>query len=102
MQKRPSQTDDAAILRLKAHGASFGQIAQQLDRSIGSVTGRYYRLKGIRHPAQLKRDADLKRRRVANRVRRKRNKTIAAFKAAIAINSGGDFVSIIADARRHG
>jgi hypothetical protein len=102
MQKSLNQQDDAAILRMKAAGLSFSHIALALEKSIGSVTGRYYRLKGVLHPAQIKRDADLKRQRAINRASRKRIKTLAALEAAIAVNRGDDFISTIAAARRSG
>jgi hypothetical protein len=102
MQKRLNQLDDVAILRMKGAGLSFSHIALELEKSIGSVTGRYYRLKGVVHPAQIKRDADLKRHRAINRASRKRIKTLAALEAAIAINRGDDFISSIAAARRSG
>ena len=102
MQKSPDFSHDAAILSMKAAGASFRHISAQLEKSVGSVTGRYYRLKGVRHPAQLKKDADLKMRRARNRASRKHGRTMAALKAAVAINSGADFVPTIAAARRSG
>src|SRR5260370_18641484 len=72
MPVRNGTLADETILRLKSEGLSFRDISKQLGKSLGSVTGRYYRLKGVRHPSQLERDAQLKRDRELRRAARKK------------------------------
>src|ERR1700724_2152380 len=80
IQKRTEA--DEKILALKSDGLSFREISKHLGKSLGSVTGRYYRLKGVRHPSQLERDAQLKRDRGLRRAARKKQKSLAAIQAA--------------------
>jgi hypothetical protein len=93
---------DETILRLKSEGLSFRDISKQLGKSLGSVTGRYYRLKGVRHPSQLERDAQQKRNRGLRRAARKKRKSLAAIQAAIELRNGVAFSIAVGRARAAG
>ena len=96
------RTVDAAILKLKTEGLSFRAIAKHLGKSLGSVTGRYYRLKGVRHPSQIMRDAEIRKNRKLRRKARNRERSMAAIQAAIELRSGVKFSSAIGRARAAG
>ena len=85
---RSKGTFDDLILLLKAEGLSFRDVSKRLGVSLGSVTGRYYRLKGIRHPSQLARDAEIKRTRKLRRLAVNKEKSSAAIQAAIDLRNG--------------
>ena len=93
---------DAVILKLKSEGFSFREISKQLGKSLGSVTGRYYRLKGVRHPSQILRDEELKKNRKLRRTTRGKEKSMAAIQAAIELRSGVKFSAAIERARAMG
>jgi hypothetical protein len=102
MPVRNRTVADETILRLKSEGLSFRDISKQLGKSLGSVTGRYYRLKGVRHPSQLERDAQLKRDRELRRAARKKQKSLAAIQAAIEFRNGIAFSVAVGRARAAG
>jgi hypothetical protein len=81
IQKRTEA--DEKILALKSDGLSFREISKHLGKSLGSVTGRYYRLKGVRHPSQIARDAKIKKKRELRRAARRKERSLAAIQAAI-------------------
>jgi hypothetical protein len=93
---------DAAILKMKSGGQSFSEIARRLEKSLGSITGRYYRLVGVRHPSQIARDLALKEQRKVARIVRKHAKTMAAVQASIAIKNGIEFFAAVRTARAAG
>jgi hypothetical protein len=88
MPVRNRTVADETILRLKSEGLSFRDISKHLGRSLGSVTGRYYRLKGVRHRSQIARDAELKRNRYLRRAARRKERSLAAIQAAIDLRKG--------------
>jgi transposase len=88
MPVRNRTVADETILRLKSEGLSFRDISIHLGRSLGSVTGRYYRLKGVRHPSQIARDAQLKKARELRRTARNKAKSTAAIRAAVELRNG--------------
>src|ERR1700738_215984 len=90
------------ILTLKSDGLSFREISKHLGKSLGSVTSRYFRLKGVRHPSQIARDSELKRTRKLRRVAREKAKSSAAIQAAIDLRSGSEFSVVIERARAAG
>jgi transposase len=96
------RTADAVILKLKTEGRSFRVIAKHLGKSLGSVTGRYYRLKGVRHPSQIMRDAEIRKNRKLRRTARNRERSMAAIQAAIELRSGVKFSAAIGRARAAG
>jgi hypothetical protein len=102
MPVRNRTVADETILRLKSEGLSFRDISKQLGKSLGSVTGRYYRLKGVRHLSQLERDAQLKRDRGLRRAARKKQKSLAAIQAAIELRNGVAFSVAVGRARAAG
>ncbi|WP_079537740.1 hypothetical protein [Bradyrhizobium lablabi] len=102
MPVRNRTITDETILRLKSEGLSFREISKQLGKSLGSVTGRYYRLKGVRHPSQLARDAQLKRNRELHRAARKKQRSLAAIQAAIELRQGVAFSVAVGRARAAG
>ena len=93
---------DAVILKLKSEGFSFREIAKHLGKSQGSVTGRYYRLKGVRHPSQILRDAELRKNRKLRRTVREKERSMAAIQAAIELRSGVKFSIAVGRARAAG
>jgi hypothetical protein len=93
---------DETILRLKSQGLSLRDISKQLGKSLGSVTGRYYRLKGVRYPSQLARDAQQKRNRELRRAARKKERSMAAIQAAIELRNGVAFSVAVGRARAAG
>jgi transposase len=93
---------DAVILKLKSEGFSFREIAKHIGTSLGSVTGRYYRLKGVRHPSQIMRDEELKKNRKLRRTSRGKEKSMAAIQAAIELRRGVKFSVAIGKARDAG
>ena len=97
-----TSAEKVRILTMKSEGRSFREISEQLGRSLGSITGLYYRMKGVRHPSQLARDADLRQRREANRLSRKRVKNLAAIQAAIDLKNGAKFSDAVGLARASG
>jgi hypothetical protein len=102
MKVRSEKPDDAMILRMKESGSSFSDIAEATHSTIGSVTGRYYRLKGVRHPAQIIRDLNRKQLRRTVRAASNRKKSAAAIEAAIAIHKGCDLRAAVSTARALG
>jgi IS30 family transposase len=93
---------DELILAFKSEGRSFAEISKRLGKSRGSVAGRYYRLKGVRHPAQIARDAAVKRTRALRRLDRNKQKSSAAIQAAIDLRSGSKFLVVVERARAAG
>src|SRR3981189_3340472 len=93
---------DHEILALKSKGLSFREIATHLGKSLGSVTGRYYRTKGVRHPSQIARDAALSRLRRLRRMSQNKEKSSAAIQAAIDLKSGSEFLVVMGRARKAG
>jgi hypothetical protein len=73
MPIRDGTAADETILTLKSEGLSF---SNRLGESLGTVTGRYYRLKGVRHPSQIARDAQLKKDRELTKPRRTKKRKI--------------------------
>lgn len=102
MPVRKERPIDATILRLKSEGWSFRAISQHLGLPLGSVTSRYYRLKGVRHPSQLANDAKLKSSRLMRRNQLKREKSLAAIQAAIESRNGTPFSVAVERARKAG
>jgi hypothetical protein len=102
MPIRCDKPHDRVILQMKASGASFSEIANAMSSTIGSVTGRYYRLKGVRHRSQIIRDLQLKDCRRAIRAATNRRKSVAAIEAAIAIHRGCNVRSAVDAARTRG
>ena len=100
IQKRTEA--DETILALKSDGLSFREISNRLGKSLGTVTGRYYRLKGVRHPSQIARDAQLKKDRELSRVARKKERSLAAIQAAIELRKGVAFSVAVGRARAAG
>jgi hypothetical protein len=88
---RPKGAADAVILKLTSEGFSFREISKLLGKSLGSVTGRYYRLKGVRHPSRIMRDAGLKKNRKLRRTTREKERSMAAIQAAIELRRGVKF-----------
>jgi transposase len=95
-------TADAVILKLKSEGFSFREISKLLGKSLGSVTGRYYRLKGVRHPSRIMRDAELKKNRKLRRTTREKERSMAAIQAAIELRRGVKFSIAVGRARAAG
>jgi hypothetical protein len=81
---------DAAILKLKSEGLSFREISRRLGKSLGSVTGRYYRPMGIRHASQIAKDAELKSNRKLRRAVRMKERSLAAIQAAIELKTASN------------
>jgi transposase len=102
MPIRKENEADAVILRLKFEGLSFREISKNLGKSLGSVTGRYYRLKGVRHPSQIARDAALSKTRKLRRIARNKERSLAAIQAAIELRNGANFVVAVGRARGAG
>ena len=102
MPVRKQRPLDAEILRLKSEGLSFRAMANCLGVSIGSVTSRYYRLKGVRQPSQLARDAKIKRNRFIRRNKLKAERSQAAIEAAIELRNGTPFSIAVENARKAG
>jgi transposase len=100
IQKRTEA--DETILALKSDGLSFREISNRLGKSLGTVTGRYYRLKGVRHPSQIARDAQLKKNRELSRAARKKERSLAAIQAAIELRKGVAFSVAVGRARAAG
>jgi hypothetical protein len=80
MPVRKRTAIDEAILRLKSEGLSFREISNHLGKPLGSVTGRYYRLKGGRHLSQIAGDAQLEKQRELRRTARKKRDHWLQFK----------------------
>jgi transposase len=93
---------DEALLRFKSEGLSFREISKRLGKSRGSVTGRYYRLKGIRHASQIAKDAKLKRSRKLRRAIRMKERSLAAIQAAIELENGVEFSVAVGRAKAAG
>src|ERR1700738_895434 len=102
MPIRKKSAADATILTLKSEGLTFREISNHLGKSLGSVTDRYYRLKGVRHPSQVTRDAQLKRNRELRRIARKKERSSAAIQVAIDLRNGIAFSVAVARARAAG
>ena len=102
MPMRKKVIVDESILALKSESLSFREISQRLGKSLGSVTGRYYRLIGVRHPSQTARDARLKMTRELRRISRNQERSLAAFQAAIEMRSGVAFSVAVERAREAG
>jgi transposase len=93
---------DEKILALKSDGLSFREISKHLGISLGSVTGRYYRLKGVRHPSQIARDSQIKKKRELRRAARRKERSLAAIQAAIELRKGVAFSVAVGRARAAG
>ena len=93
---------DKTILVLKSEGHSFREIAKRLGKSLGSVTGRYYRLIGVRHASQLIRDRELSQTRKLRRAARVQDRSSAAIQAAIEMRNGIEFSVAVGRARKAG
>ena len=93
---------DVAILKLKSEGLSFREISKHLGKSLGSVTGRYYRLMGIRHASQIAKDAELKSNRKLRRAARMKERSLAAIQAAIELENGVEFSVAVGRAKAAG
>jgi hypothetical protein len=102
MPLRKENSADATILQLKSEGLSFRKISNHLGLPLGSVTSRYYRLKGIRHRSQVARDANLKRCRLIRRNKLMNEKSRAAIQAAIDLRNGIQFSVAVETARKAG
>jgi transposase len=102
MPTRKRTEADEEILALKSDGLSFREISKHLSISLGSVTGRYYRLKGVRHPSQIARDAQIKKNRELRRAARKKERSLAAIQAAIELRNGVAFSVAVGRARAAG
>jgi hypothetical protein len=102
MPIRKEDPTDRVILRLKSEGLSFTEISGQLCLPRGSVAGRYYRLKGVQHPSQVKRDERLKEYRRMSRIARNKERSSAAVQAAIELRSGLAFSAAVGKARSKG
>jgi hypothetical protein len=93
---------DLMLLALKSEGLSFREISKRLDKPLGSVTSRYYRLQGVRHTSQAKWDEELKRARENERVAKSKVRSLAAIQAAIDLRNGISFSIAIRTARAAG
>jgi transposase len=93
---------DAAILKLKSEGLSFREISRRLGKSLGSVTGRYYRPMGIRHASQVAKDAELKSNRKLRRAVRMKERSLAAIQAAIELENCVEFSVAVERAKAAG
>jgi len=93
---------DKTILVLKSEGLSFREIAKRLGKSLGSVTGRYYRLIGVQHASQVRRDRQLSQARRLRRAARVRERSSAAIQAAIEMRNGIEFSVAVGRARKAG
>ena len=102
MPMRSKGASDDLILLLRSEGLSFREISERLGKSLGSVTGRYYRLRGVRHLSQIARDAEIKRARQLRRLARNQEKSSAAIQAAIDLRKGIGLSSAIGTARAAG
>jgi len=102
MPIRKERPTDATILKLKSEGLSFRAISNQLGLPLGSVTSRYYRLEGVRHPSQVASDAKIKRNRLLRRNKLKSEKSQAAIQAAIELRNGAPFSIAVEKARNAG
>jgi transposase len=102
MPIRDRTAADETILTLKSKGLSFREISNRLGKSLGTVTGRYYRLKGVRHPSQIARDAQLKKDRELSRAARKKERSLAAIQVAIELRKGVAFSVAVGRARAAG
>jgi len=102
MPVRKESPTDRVILQLKSEGSSFSEISSQLCLPRGSVAGRYYRLKGIQHPSQVKRDERLREYRRMRRIARNKERSSAAIQAAIELRAGLAFSAAVGKARSKG
>jgi hypothetical protein len=102
MPVRKAHSADARILQLKSEGLSFREIANDLGLTVGSVTSRYYRLKGVRHASRVEGDAKIKRGRLMRRIKLKNEKSLAAVQAAIDFRNGSPFSVAVEKARKAG
>jgi hypothetical protein len=93
---------DLMLLALKAEGLSFCEISKRLDKPLGSVTSRYYRLHGVRHTSQVKRDEELKKTRETERIAKRKVRSLAAIQAAIDLRNGISFSIAVRKARAAG
>jgi hypothetical protein len=102
MGVRRKKPGDEMILQMKAAGSSFREISKATGQSLGSVTGRFYRLRGLPYPSQIAKDAALKARRRVARKARERAAKAAAIRAAVDINNGLELKIAIPAARAAG
>ena len=102
MPVRKESPTDRVILQLKSEGLSFSEISSQLCLPRGSVAGRYYRLKGIQHPSEVKRDERLRQYRRIRRIARNKERSSAAIQAAIELRAGLAFSAAVGKARSKG
>jgi transposase len=93
---------DSVLLALRSEGLSFREISKRLDKPLGSVTSRYYRLKGVRHASQVKRDEELRKLREKERIAQRKVRSLAAIQAAIDLRNGISFSIAIRKARAGG
>ena len=102
MPIRKEDPTDRVILRLKSEGLSFTEISSRLCSPRGSVASRYYRLKAVQHPSQVKCDERLKEYRRMRRIARNKERSSAAVQAAIELRSGIAFCVAVGRARSKG
>ena len=102
MPVRKESPTDRVILQLKSEGLSFSEISSRLCLPRGSVAGRYYRLKGIQHPSEVKRDERLRQYRRIRRIARNKERSSAAIQAAIELRAGLAFSAAVGKARSKG
>jgi hypothetical protein len=102
MPIRERTEGDETILTLKAEGLSFREVSKRFGKSIGSVTGRYYRLMGVRHPSQIAKDAKLRRKRKLRRAERTKKKSLAAIQASIELHNNVEFSVAVGRAQAAG
>jgi hypothetical protein len=102
MPVRKDVPTDRIILRLKSEGLSFREISSKLCLPRGSVAGRYYRLKGVQHPSQIKHDERLREHRRMRRLALNKERSSAAIQAAIELREGRAFSAAVGKARSKG
>jgi hypothetical protein len=102
MTARDNSVINSALVELKLNGQSFREISERLGMPRGTVTSRYYRLKGVRHPSQVKRDEHVKKIRQQERSARNKLRSLAAIQAAKELHNGMSFSMAIAKARASG
>jgi hypothetical protein len=86
--KQWTSKEDRLLLKLKDDGGSLGSVAKRLGRSLGSVTGRYYRLRSVVWPSQKARDEALKRKRRSAKRAKANEQFQVALEAMAAIERG--------------
>jgi hypothetical protein len=102
MAARDIAVINSTLVELKLNGQSFREISECLGMPRGTVTSRYYRLRGVRHPSQIKRDEHVKKIRQQERSARNKLRSLAAIQAARELRNGVSFSIAIAKARASG